>query len=228
MSTATTQRVATATLPVVNLLPPEIAEQRRLRKLQYGLGLGVVAAAGVVGALFLAASNDASAAQDELANTQAQGVRLQAETAKYSNVPAVIAKVDAAKLQRSQAMAQEIRWSFYLNDLSLQVPSRVWLTKITATENADAAATAAAAATTYPETGIGQVTFDGQAYDHNNVASWLQMLARQKGYSQAYFTKSEEDQELTGPDGKPAVNFTSQVTLTDDALSRRFDEKAGS
>jgi Tfp pilus assembly protein PilN len=228
MSTTTINRVS-ATFPVVNLLPPEIGEQRRLRKLKAGLGVGVLAAAGVVAALYMAASSDVAQAQEELDTSKAQGVRLQQQTAQYANVPAIIAKVDAAKLQRSEAMAQEVRWSYYLNDLSLRIPAKVWLTSVSATQNVDGATASATAGTaTYPAVGIGAVTFEGQAYDHTDVATWLQMLARQKGWTQAYFTNSAEDDSLSTPDGTPAVKFNSQVTVTEDALSRRFEQKAGS
>jgi Tfp pilus assembly protein PilN len=126
-------------------------------------------------------------------------------------------------------MGQEVRWSYYLNDLSLRIPSKVWLTKINVTQNVDAAAAVpAAATTTYPAAGIGQATFEGTAYAHNDVASWLQMLAGQDGFTQAYFTNSAEDEQTKVADGTPAVNFVSQVTITADALSRRFEQKAGS
>ncbi|MDQ1670611.1 MAG: type pilus assembly protein PilN [Actinomycetota bacterium] len=226
MSTKTLNR--TSTIPIVNLLPPEVGEQRRLRKLQAGLGAAVAATVGIVVALYVVAAADVSRAQDDLAATQAQGAELQVETAKYANVPAVIAKVDAAKLQRSEAMSQEIRWSFYLNDLSLRIPSKVWLTKITATQQVDVPTVAPVGGATYPDLGIGNVAFEGTAYGHNDVASWLQMLAGQEGWTQAYFTNSAEDDSLTSPGGDPAVKFTSQVTVTKDALSGRFDQKAGS
>lgn len=229
MSTSILNDTVTTTLPVVNLLPPEIGEQRRLRKLKSGLGICVVAAVGVVGALYVVASSEVTRAQGDLTNTQSQGSQLQVETAKFANVPATIAKVDVAKSQRSQAMSQEIRWSNYLNDLSLRIPAKVWLSSVSATQNVDlpVAAAGTATATAYPEPGIGQVTFEGMAYTHNDVASWLQMLAGQEGFTQAYFTNSVEDESLTGPGGKPTVHFTSQATLTEDALSRRFEEKAG-
>ena len=224
MSTQTLTR--TASLPRVNLLPPEIGQARRLRKLQVGLGVGVLASMGVVAALYVAAAGDVTTAQTGLESTQSQGVALQAETVKYADIPAAIAKVDAAVAQRSQAMGQEVRWSYVLNDLSLRVPSKVWLTNMTAAETVDAPVTSLPGA--YPETGVGTVSFTGSAYGHNDVATWLQVLAAEKGFSQAYFSSSIEDANLEGPSGDPSVKFTSQVTVTADALSHRYDPKAGS
>jgi Tfp pilus assembly protein PilN len=230
MSTQTVTRLG-VTLPMVNLLPPEIAQQRTFRRVRTGLAAGVVCTVGIVAALFVLASSQVSQAQDDLDATKAKGVQLQTETAKYANVPAVIARVDAAKLQRSQAMAREIRWSRYLNDLSLQIPAKVWLTSVNATETVDTVATAAAATpptVAYPVTGIGTVTFEGKAYSHNDVATWLEMLARQPGYSQAYLTSSSADATDAEASTTNPVAFTSSVTLIENALSRRYELKAGS
>jgi Tfp pilus assembly protein PilN len=229
MSTQTLVRIGT--LPIVNLLPPEFGEAQRLRKLQMGLGAGVLVSVGVVAALVFGAAGQASDARSDLDSTKAEGVSLQVQTTKYANVPAVIAKVDAAELQRSSAMSQEIRWSSYLNDLSLQIPAGMWLTNVAATQSSVDAAAAVplpGVAPAYPDPGIGTVTLDGQAYRHNDVATWLEALAHERGWTQAYFTNSAEDPLLVGPGGDPVVKFTSQVTVTSDALSRRFDQKAGS
>jgi Tfp pilus assembly protein PilN len=223
-TTLTATRVAT--LPRVNLLPPEIEEQRRLRKVQAGLGLGVLAAAGVVGALALAALGQVNDAQAELDASKARGSALEARSAEYAEVPAVYAQVEAAEAQVAQAMGKEVRWSYFLNDLSLRVPSKVWLTSMTVTQDVDAVA---AAAPVTPESavltpGIGSVTFSGRGFTHNDVAAWLNALAKQKGLTQPYFTSSQVEDIGT----EKAVTFESQATITEESLSGRYTQKAGS
>jgi Tfp pilus assembly protein PilN len=228
MSTLTIDRLAT--LPRVNLLPPEIEEQRRFRKVQIGLGAGVVAAVGVVGALTLLASGAVGDAQSDLDAAKAQQTQLTAQKAEYAEVPLVYAQVDAAKAELGQAMGQEVRYSYFLNDLSLKLPGKVWLTTMTVTQDVDGAAVSAATnATVAPSTeylspGLGTVTFEGQGYGHNDVAAWLDALAKQKGLAQPYFTSSEK--EAIGD--QVAVTFSSQATITEEALSKRYTEKAGS
>jgi Tfp pilus assembly protein PilN len=226
MSTLTTTRLVT--LPQVNLLPPEIEQERRFRRTQFVLGATVVASLGVVGVLFLAATSQVSSAQGDLADSKRQTTKLEARAAEYSQVPLVYAQVEAARAQLELAMGKEIRWSFYLNDLSLKIPNRMWLDQMTVMTAATGAAAVATAPTgtagSYIESGIGTVSFEGQALEHNNVAAWLDMLAKQKGYKQAYFTeatKQEVDKVLV-------VKFKSQVTITEDALSKRYIQKAGS
>ena len=224
MSTLTATR--TATLPRVNLLPPEIEQERRFRRVQLGLGAGVLASLGVVAALFLAANGQVADAEGDLADSKSQTSRLEAQAAEYSQVPLVYSKVEAARAQLELAMGKEVRWSFYLNDLSLKTPGKVWLTTMTAAVNQDTAGTAlaAAAAPGYINPGLGTVTFEGFAVAHNNVANWLDSLAKQKGYDQPYFTDSTK--EKIGE--TEVVKFKSQVSITEDALSKRYIQKAGS
>jgi Tfp pilus assembly protein PilN len=225
MSTLTTTRLVT--LPQVNLLPPEIEQERRFRRTQFGLGAAVVASLGVVAVLFLAASSQVSSAEGELADSKRETTKLEARTAEYSQVPLVYSQVEAARAQLELAMGKEIRWSFYLNDLSLKIPNNVWLTTMTVTPNeavAVAPAPVAGPATAYIQSGVGAVTFDGQAMKHNDVAAWLDSLGKQKGYTQPYFTESSKEKIGT----REVVRFRSQVTVTEDALSKRYIQKAGS
>jgi len=224
MSTLTTTRLVT--LPQVNLLPPEIEQERRFRRTQFALGAAVVASLGVVGVLFLAASNQVSSAQGDLADSQRQTTKLEARANEYSQVPLVYAQVEAARAQLELAMGKEIRWSFYLNDLSLKIPSNVWLTTMTVAPNEAAGLGTApvAGAAGYLQSGVGAVTFDGRAMKHNDVAVWLDSLAKQKGYTQPYFTESAKEKIGT----RDVVRFKSQVTVTEDALSKRYIQKAGS
>ncbi len=228
MTTSATETTTTlVALPRVNLLPPEIGAARRLRKLQVGLAAGVGASVLVIGALTLAAAGQVSDAQGDLDASKARGAALQAETNKYADVPAVYAAVDARRAQLSLAMGKEVRWSYFLNDLSLITPGKVWLTAVTVTQNVDAAApTAAAAPTTsgLQTPNIGTVSFSGSGSQHNDVAAWLRALAGQKGLADPYFSRSTK----TPIGDQDAITFDSQAVITDEALSHRYTDKAGS
>src|SRR5690242_19946726 len=120
--TQTDNTVALGALPRVNLLPPEIAEGRRLRRIQLGLGGAVLGAVGVVALLYVGAVGGVSSAQSDLDAATAKHSALQAQTAKYREVTAVYARAAAAQTLLTQAMGQEVRYSQLLNDLSLSVP----------------------------------------------------------------------------------------------------------
>ena len=204
-------------LPRVNLLPPEIGEAVRFRRIQLGLGGGVLAALGTVTLLYVLAVGSVNDATTELEAATATGTQLQAESAKYAEVTAVYAQAAAAEAMLTQAMGEEIRYSTFLNDLSLTVPEKVWLRNVAFTQ----APTPPAVGSTEP--GLGTVTFTGVGYSHEDVAVWLESLAKQIGYTDPYFSSSTE--VLVGT--RKAVDFSSTVTLTSAALSEKYTAAAG-
>ncbi len=224
LMTETGASVTLDSLPRVNLLPPEIAETRRFRRIQIGLGGAVLGAVGIVALLYVAAASSVSSAQTDFDTANAKHASLQTEAAKYSQVTAVYARAAAAQAMLTQAMGEEVRYSQFLNDLSLSVPENVWLKNITFAQTG-AAATAAPAAGANPlnAAGIGTVTFTGVGFKHDDVAVWLESLASQKGYANPYFSSSTE--ALLGT--RKTVNFTSTVSLTPAAYSGRYTKPAG-
>jgi Tfp pilus assembly protein PilN len=226
LMTETGAVVSLDSLPRVNLLPPEIAESRRFRRIQLGLGGAVLGAVGIVALLYVAASSSVSSAQSDLDTANAKHSSLQAETARYSQVTAIYGRAAAAQAMLTQAMGEEVRYSQLMNDLSLTVPENVWLKNIVFQQTGAAGTTPGAAATaTLPGTtsGIGSVTFTGVGFSHDDVAVWLESLAAQKGYANPYFSNSAE--ALLGT--RKTVNFTSTVTLTPAAYSGRYAKPAG-
>ena len=214
--TAAGLRPAVVTLPRVNLLPPEHAERRRFRRIQYGLGGAVLGMVAVVAAGFVLASGAVGARQADVDNVNGESVRLQAESGKYASVTAAYAQAAAAQGMLTQAMGNEVRYSRLLSDLSLSIPHDVWLTQLTFAETP---ATSAAATTP----GVGSLTVTGRGFSHEDVAVWLESLSGQKAFANPYFSSSTE--RLLGT--RKIVDFSSTATLTNDALSGRYTKPAG-
>lgn len=217
----------TGTLAVVNLLPPEIYEAARFRRLQFalaGVGLGAVA---IVGGLTYQAHHSVSAANAQLAAANAQKQSLQSQQNGLQSVRDVYNQVAAKKAMLSRAMGNEVRWSGYLTDLSLRIPANVWLTNVSATESVPgvtgSAAPAAANSSPLLQGGIGTVQFSGVAFSHDDVATWLDALAKEKGFTNVYFSSSTKG--TIGP--RQVVNYVSQVTLSPAALSGRYSNPVG-
>jgi Tfp pilus assembly protein PilN len=210
-------------MPRVNLMPPEIAEAAKFRRFQLAMGGAVVAAVAVVAALYVSAHGGVGTARGQLDQAKQQNVALQAQLAQLHSVQDVYGQVSARQAMLSQAMGDEIRWSTYLNDLSLRTPDHVWLTNISAVENS----TGAVSPTTpgaVASGSIGTVTFAGVAFSHDDVATWLEALAKEKGFVNPYFTNATET-----PIGPRTVDdFTSSVDLSSAAKSGRYTKPAGS
>jgi hypothetical protein len=118
-----------------------------------------------------------------------------------------------------------------LNDLAFRMPSNVWLTDIEVTEAATSATAPTAAATTLgaaaaPTTtgafSIGTVHFTGVGLVHDDVAKWLDGMAKVKGYLNPSF--STADAGTIG--SRKVVTFQGDVELTSDLFSNRFNTPA--
>jgi Tfp pilus assembly protein PilN len=216
----------TGRLPRVNLMPPEVAEAKAMRRVQMALGAAGVASVAVVGLLFVSASHSVSAANADLADSKAQTTQLQGQVAKYKDVTATINAANAAQAQLQTAMGDEVRYSQLLNDLSLAVPSTVWLKSLSFTSAAPAAATPGAAPVAYGGVlPLGTMTVSGIGFSHDDVALWLDAIAGlDKTYANPYFTNSTEgliQQRLT-------VNFNANAVVLTSAESGRYKTVAGS
>lgn len=219
MTTQTLSTSQLAVLPRVNLLPPEIADKRRARKLQAGMGAAVAVSIVGVAAVYLMAHSSANSAKSDLANSQADTSRLQTQVAQYAGDESLRSQLNAEHAMLATAMGPEIQWSHYLNDLTLRIPDNVWVTNVTINTGASAPA---AGGTQNP--GIGSVNVAGTAFTHDDVATWLDSLAKEKGYANPYFSNSAES--FIG--SRRVVNFTSSTVVTTDALSGRYLRPAGS
>lgn len=211
----------TAAPPRVNLLPPEIAERASLRKAQVAmLGTGLAAVA-VVGVMYMQASAKVSDAERDRTEAIAANAALRDDLAKLENVKDTYAQVDAANKTLATAMHYEIRWSSYLHDLTLTIPENVWLeemnVKMEVSKSSASGGTPGSDSEPVLDPGLGTVSFKGVAYSHDDVAAWLESLAKQKGYADPYFTKSEDRMKL-----KVLIDFDSTVYLNEKALSKRY------
>lgn len=201
-------RAAPVALPRVNLLPVEVRESSRLRALQAGFAGGVLTATGVVAVLALAASASADAARTDLETAQAATTQVQAQVSELSYVRAVYSEVSTTQAAVDSARAMEIPWSRLLNDLSLSVPTGVWIESVSV---APAAVTPGQTPANY-----GTVTYTGRGRTHADVAAWLEALAGLPGLTDATFTTSAKDQT---DGGVATVTFSSTAVVTEEALA---------
>lgn len=209
-------------LPRVNLIPPEFAIRRRLRRLQVASGATVVATVALCAGGYVLSAMDVAHAQNELSALRDQHSGVQAQVGRYANVAATYRLVDERTKLRDQAVADKVNWSGYLSDLSTSTPANVWLNKVdvapatpnTAATNAPTTLSSAKAAGPTP---VATMTFGGNAKSYADVAAWLDSLATEKAYTNAYLTAASE--QVVG--GAKVVQFTGTVTVTSAALASK-------
>lgn len=205
-------------VPQVNLLPATYTNALKLRTARLTAIAGVLTALLVLLLAWLVATQQRSQAQEELDIATAETARLQASAHKYADVPKVFAEVADAQVQLQYAMGNEVRWSFFLNDLALTMPSGVSLDSLDAT----AAAPGAASATDAAEAGmIGALNVSAKAVDFDHVANWLDALAKLPTLADPEaLSMSAVDAE-----GHDLVGFESTAKVTDEALSHRYTQE---
>ncbi len=216
-------RVEWASVPRVNLLPAEIVEGRRLRKTQ--VRLAAVVACVVLGGLGATAwaQYQVSVARTEQAGVQARTSQLQAEAATYAEVPRVLAEVDAVSAARERAMAADVLWYRFLDELAVATPSTVSLTSLEMSMSAANGAVATQDALTRAD--LGDVTISGDATRIPDVAAWLTAVGTVHGLDVSRLQSAVRSEAAGGTSS--GVKFASAVGVTENALSHRYDRKGG-
>jgi Tfp pilus assembly protein PilN len=205
-----------ATRPFVNLLPPEILVERRVRVVQKGVALAVVACLAAGGGMQLLASRSLHKQQAALASAQASTQSVSRRIAALHDVASTYAQLTTATTTYKSLVARDISAATVLDDLGVAVPSRVWLTQFSFSESAP---TPASATSTTPFTtpGVATLTISGTALSRGDVSNWLESVAGQKGRVDVTFSNASE----SAVGSSKVVTFTSTVTLTDVVFSGR-------
>ena len=186
VTTQTVQTAGVAAMPRVNLMPPEIAEAERFRRLQLAMGGAVLLAAVSSAASTMHAKSGITVGAAQVTTAQAQNTALQTKLNSLASV-----KHDLRRRCRPSSSCFSRRWArrsagrTSCNDLSLRIPNNVWLTGMTATETSVPGVArerlARPAAAWRKHLDIGTMTFSGVAFKHDDVANWLDSLATEQG-----------------------------------------------
>lgn len=212
MFTKETTSTGLYVLPRVNLLPPEIGERKAVQRSYRYMGIAVVAAAVTAGTMYVSQAQRVDSANKALGEQKATDAQLRRDRVKLQTVQDALLKADAHENLLVEALARRVSWSRFFNTASLNIPENVWLTSYTATvTNPSAAAPGTAAA------GLGTMQVSGFAFDHKDVAGWLESVTRTPGYVNSYLTTAADvPPSATGT--KVLVGFTSTAQLSTDAF----------
>jgi Tfp pilus assembly protein PilN len=194
----------------INLLPPEVAQQRTRRRRVAVAIFGAIAylVLLVVGMLFWDTKVDA--ARDDLDAQTDINLSLEREVAALGDSAVTQTQYQAkADLVRS-ALASDVDWGIFLNDLARLVPPRVWVDTFNGS--------------VVPQTTqgvVGQVSFSGTGFDFPDVSAWLRALESDQfaGITGPWVTTVS--QSLIGLE--EVVTFSSTAVLTTAAVTDRAE-----
>jgi Tfp pilus assembly protein PilN len=214
MTTQTTV-VGTPTLPRVNLLPPEIAEARTLKQYRFAAAGGVAATAVLVGVFYWHAHGGVATAQASLDASNAKTAALRTQLASYQSVTQIRSQVDSAKQTLATALAPQVLWSRYLQDMSVSLPGNYWFNTVVMTTGSGGTAPAAGttASPLSDPSPVGTLTLTGTAVSHYDVADLLRSLAKEQGMSSSpvVLSSAEDATPLVG--NHKMIKFSVSETI---------------
>lgn len=212
MSFQTLEAVASRTAVVrVNLLPGEIAEERRTKRLRAGLAGSLVVVLGACAGAYVLTLGHVAAADDALAAEQAKTAPLLAAQEPYAEVPAVLKQVETAVALQKTVAQGDVPWYSYLDRLAAVAPAGLSFTSLNVQVSvADTSATASA--DPLQPAGVATITVVGETKAQNTVADWMDAVAAIPAVQDPRLSSSVLD-PVSG-----VVTFNADMTLSADAL----------
>ncbi|MGH2675631.1 MAG: PilN domain-containing protein [Actinomycetota bacterium] len=211
----------------INLLPPEIYERQRVRRRTAAVvvvGLIVLAALGAFYFLQILRLNEV---EDDVTAQEAENAQLQVQINQLQEIDALQQEIETTRTLLNSLLADRVLWSGVLRDVSLVIPGQAWLAGLNGQVGAPATAGTTTTTTTtgtttpgqvaQPGALVGQISFDGFAFTHRDVALWLSRLEDVRGFVNPWLSNSAKTDIGT----QEAVQFTSSVDLSEQALARR-------
>jgi Tfp pilus assembly protein PilN len=190
----------------VNLLPPDILQAQRYRRLTSGVVVaGLVLVAAVFG-YYLLQSNELSSVNDEIAAQEATNASIQASIAEKQKFADLQAEAQAQQQLLSAAYAGEVSFSALLMDFSRVIPSDAYVNSLAI--QADQAAVETEGAT--PGL-IGGITGSGQAVSIDTLSVFLTRLEQVKGWVNPWMSTVSKNEEVNGYDYSVSVDLTDEV-----------------
>jgi Tfp pilus assembly protein PilN len=193
----------------VNLLPSDVRQRLRTRQLTVLVGMvGAIVVALLLG-YWVLQSNKLASANNDLAAAKATNNSLQSQINSLKRYQVLNDEMTAQKTTVSTAKAGTVEFSGIMHDLSMVIPSDVYLTGITGT------LTLGDGAATTPNTGnvVGNIQFQGTAKDHLSVALWLTRLAQVTGWDNSWITASTKRSGNGSSATNQWVDFNGTVDL---------------
>lgn len=172
----------------INLLPPEITEKRKAERLWVYLVFGAVAVGVVLFIFFGVMWLRVNSRSAEVAEMQQESQSLQTQAGAFKVFEDRIADLTARKRTASSALASRVAWPRLVTEVSLVLPTDVWLDSLVLDEQ--------------------RVTFEGRAIDsqaggvsngYKSVAKLLVRLQELDQLQNVWLNASDKGEMLQTP-----------------------------
>jgi len=194
----------------VNLLPPELRRRQKSRNVTRQVIAGFAGVVVLLLVIFLLEGTRLSSAQNDLAAQNAENQALQTQISTLQRFADLQGELNTKKELVTDLQQGVVLWSGVLHDLSMVMPSDVYLTSF----NAQITLGPGGWETEPGATGlIGNLQFQAVSLDYPNVALWLDRMVDVKGWDNAWVsTAATNSSSQTG--GTSNVAFSGTVDLS--------------
>jgi Tfp pilus assembly protein PilN len=206
-----------------NLLPLEIVESRRDRRVRGVVLAALVSFVAVLVAWYALSAYQTKQARTALATAQQSGDAVLRQQRNYSDVVNVQAESTVITTQLASLLANDLQWSRLLDAVVGSAPDGVALTAVTGALTPavkDAGSTAIVLPNTSGQRQIGTLTISGTTLEGVAVATYVDALGKIKGLGNPLLGG------VTAQNG--ILHFTVQLDITSGALGGRYPATSGS
>jgi Tfp pilus assembly protein PilN len=193
----------------INLLPPEIAQRRRVRQITLALGAAGLALLAVLVLVFIVQAARLAGERGHLDDVKRTNANLQRQISALQSFAILQQTLRNKEQLLDKVTANEVRWSILLNDISVVIPSDVWLENFSGSVQAPAPGSPVV-----PGAPLGTIQMSGKSFTHLDVAKWLSRIAGVNEFAFPYLSLSAKSIEGT----TEVVTFNSSVQLSQAAL----------
>ncbi len=194
----------------VNLLPPDILQAQRYRRITSGVILAGLLALVLVFAFYLLKSNELSGVNEDIEAQNATNASIQASIAEKQRFADLQARAQASQELLSSAFEGEVSFSELLMDFSRVIPSDAYVDTLTL-QIAEAAAAEEGAATGTEAGLVGSITGGGKAVSIDTLSVFLTRLEQVRGWVNPWMTTVTRNESVNGFDYSMSVDLTDEV-----------------
>lgn len=191
----------------VNLLPPEVRSRRQIRRITRAIIAAAVVVIVVLVGVYVLQIGRLNSAKDNLAAQKAQNATLSAQVASLQRFAELKQELTNKQQTVQQLTTNLVLWSGVLRNLSMVIPSDVYVTAVSG--NIQLATTSTAS----PSGLVGTIQFQGIATNYPAVALWLTRLQEVTGWANAWITSGTKN------DTDNTITFSGSIDLTPQATS---------
>jgi Tfp pilus assembly protein PilN len=198
----------------VNLLPPDILQGQRYRRLTLTVLLAGAIILALIMVFFLVQVGRLGSVNSDIAAKKQSNAQLQSQIDSLQKYDDLQVQAQQAQSELDAAYAGEVSFSGMLMDLSRVIPSDAYLSTFSATITGPAPATGGSTTTATPL--IGTMTTGGEAIGFDSLSIWLTRLELVQGWVNPWMPTIAADTAVPN-----AYTFTTSVDLTQDVETPR-------